>query len=214
MRHKILIVDDHALVRDGLTMLVSALPGGAKVYLASTAAQALEQAELHTPFDAILLDCGLPDADGANLIQALSRRSGNAPIIVVSGVAYAAAAHAHLLSLGAAAFVSKSSDPSAVMVALKQVLTGANVPAQPIAQATVQTAAHQAASARAARLTARQLDVLLMLDQGLTNLEISLQLGLSQKTVKNHVAMLFDTLGVTSRLHAIRKARDVGLLQK
>ena len=214
MRHKILIVDDHALVRDGLATLVSALPGGAKVYLASNAAQALEQTELHTPLDAILLDCGLPDADGANLIQALSRRSGNAPIIVVSGIESAAASKARLLGLGAAAFVSKSSDPSAVMVALKRVLAGANVPAQPMAQANMQTADSRAVGPGTVSLTARQLDVLLMLDQGLTNLDISLQLGLSPKTIKNHVAMLFEALGVASRLQAIRKARDKGLLQK
>ena len=62
-------------------------------------------------------------------------------------------------------------------------------------------------------LTARQLDILLMLDQGLTNKSIALQLGLAEKTVKNHVTGLFHALGAINRLQAIRQARNTGLLQ-
>jgi DNA-binding NarL/FixJ family response regulator len=62
-------------------------------------------------------------------------------------------------------------------------------------------------------LTARQLDILLMLDQGQTNHAIALQLGLAEKTVKNHITGLFSALGAVNRLQAIRQARNTGLLK-
>ena len=215
MTYKILIVDDHALVREGLGLLVSTLPGGAQVFMAGNAAQALEQAEFHTPLDAVLLDCGLPDADGGSLIQALSYRSGNAPVVVVSGMESADSV-ARLLQLGAAAFVPKSKTSAEVIGALMRVLARGNE--SPSMQAPTRNgyaASSQASPAVSALLplTARQLDVLLMLDQGLTNRDIALQLGLSEKTVKNHITMLFNALGAGNRLQAIRKARDAGLLK-
>ena len=207
MPYKILIVDDHALVREGLGLLVSSLPGGAVVYMAGNAAEALEQAEFHTPLDAVLLDCGLPDADGGSLIQALSYRSGGAPVVVVSGMESADSV-ARLMKLGAAAFVPKSRASSEVIGALKGVLArGSESPA------LQQPARNGHALPILQSLTARQLDVLLMLDQGSTNRDVALQLGLSEKTVKNHITMLFNALGAGNRLQAIRKARDAGLLK-
>ena len=207
MRYRILIVDDHALVREGLGMLVSTLPGGAQVFMAGNAAEALEQAEFHTPLDAVLLDCGLPDVDGGSLIQALSHRAGNAPVVVVSGMESADSV-TRLLQLGAAAFVPKSKASSEVIADLKGVLArGSGAPAaQPPDR-------NGHAAPQLQSLTARQLDVLLMLDQGLTNRNIALQLGLSEKTIKNHITMLFNALGAGNRLQAIRKARDAGLLK-
>lgn len=209
MPYKILIVDDHALVREGLGLLVSTLPGGAKVYMAGNAAEALAQAEFHTPLDAVLLDCGLPDVDGSRLIQALSHRSGHAPVVVVSGVESPSAV-ARLMQLGAAAFVPKSKASSEVVAALMRVLGQA----QPASCSNQQHGVERdTASLELQSLSARQLDVLLMLDQGLTNRDVALRLGLSEKTVKNHITMLFNALGAGNRLQAIRKARDAGLLK-
>lgn len=205
MPYRILIVDDHALVRDGLALLVSTLPGGASVFTASTAAQALEQAELHAPLDAVLLDCGLPDADGISLIRALQARCGQAPVIVVSAEEAPQVA-ARVLQMGASAFVPKSKASANVLTALKLALaqgTTAPVPGTTADAAPTQTPV----------LTARQLDILLMLDQGLTNQTIALQLGLAEKTVKNHITGLFGALGAVNRLQAIRQARNCGLLK-
>lgn len=199
-------------MREGLAALVSTLPGGATVHMAGSAAQALEQAELYTPFDAVLLDCGLPDADGANLIQPLSQRTGKAPILMVSGVE-SAESIARMLQMGAAAFVSKSQAGSDVIVALMQALKRAGEPLSVHEVSSPESTAVDQTDAPASSLTARQLDVLLMLNQGLTNRDISLQLGLSEKTIKNHVFSLCIALGVTSRMHALRKARNSGLLK-
>ncbi len=205
MPYKILIVDDHPLVRDGLAMLVSALPGGAEIFKAATAAQALEQAEFHTPLDVVLLDCGLPDADGGGLIKALQTRGGGAPVIVVSANEFDGTPE-RVISLGAFAFVPKSNASATVLNAVKEALAHGNSPGLP-------TAAMPTGELSAApQLTARQLDILLMFDQGLTNKDIALQLGLSEKTVKNHITALFQALGVVSRLQAVRQARNYKLL--
>ena len=62
-------------MREGLAAVINALPGGAEVFVAGNAVEALEQAEFHTPLDLVLLDFGLPDAEGCNLIQALRKGS-------------------------------------------------------------------------------------------------------------------------------------------
>ena len=209
MPYKILIVDDHPLIRDGLSALVSTLPGGVTVFTAATAAQALEQAEFHSPLDAVLLDCGLPDADGGSLISALQLRSGRAPVIVVSANESAQTAE-RMLQLGASAFVAKSKSPSVLLNELKSALAegptrlgGGNneVKNDTTSRSEVEP-----------RLSARQLDILLMLNTGLSNNDIALQLGLSEKTVKNHLTALFGALGVGSRLQAVMAARRLRIL--
>lgn len=208
MPYKILIVDDHPLIRDGLAALVSTLPGGAKVFTAANAAQALEQAEFHSPLDAVLLDCGLPDADGGSLIGALQLRSGMAPVIVVSANESAQTA-GRMLELGATAFVAKSKPPSVLLNELKSAL--ADGPAR-LGGANKQLSSAERRGAAAVSSPARQLDILLMLNTGLSNNDIALQLGLAEKTVKNHVTSLFGALGVTSRLQAVMTARRLRIL--
>lgn len=203
--YKILIVDDHPLMRDGLAIVVSALPGGAEVFKAATAAQALEQAEFHTPLDVILLDCGLPDADGGSLIKALQTRGGGTPVIVVSANEFDGVPE-RMISLGAFAFVQKSKASATILQAVKEALAHGKNPNPPA------TSTLQEDPCSAPQLTARQLDILLMFDQGLTNKDIALQLGLSEKTVKNHITALFQALGVVSRLQAVRQARNLKLL--
>ncbi len=208
MPYKILIVDDHPLIRDGLAALVSTLPGGARVFTAANAAQALEQAEFHSPLDAVLLDCGLPDADGGSLIGALQLRSGLAPVIVVSANESAQTVD-RMLELGATAFVAKSKPPSVLLNELKSAL--ADGPAR-LGGGNKQVSSAAAPSAEDPQLSARQLDILLMLNTGLSNNDIALQLGLAEKTVKNHVTALFGALGVTSRLQAVMTARRLRIL--
>jgi two-component system, NarL family, nitrate/nitrite response regulator NarL len=205
--YQILIVDDHPLVREGLASLVESLPGGVVTRLAGTAAEALALAEIHAPLDAVLLDCGLPDADGAALVTALRTRGMATPVVVISADDSPAMIERVMLA-GASAFVSKSRPAAHILAALKYALlhdTQVHVPS-PAATPGEVTPNTQPT------LTARQLDILLMLDRGRTNGDIALDLGLSEKTVKNHVTALFRALHVESRLQAVRQARDIGLI--
>ncbi|MBC7704978.1 MAG: response regulator transcription factor [Rhodoferax sp.] len=206
MPYKILIVDDHPLMREGLAAVINALPGGAEVFVAGNAVEALEQAEFHTPLDLVLLDFGLPDAEGCNLIQALRTRSCGAPVIVVSAEEDPLIAQ-RALALGAHSFIPKSQSATTILQAAKLALTQGNTSAR---HAPMPEPINPAAPTPV--LTARQLDILLMLDQGMTNLDIGLRLGLAEKTVKNHITGLFAALGSVNRLQSIRRARDLGLL--
>jgi len=208
--YNILIVDDHPLVREGLALLVDSLPGHVIVHLAGTAAEALALAEIHTPLDAVLLDCGLPDADGAALIHALKIRGAATPVVVISADD---SQHTidRVMRAGATAFVSKSKPASAILVALKQAMQH-GVSGPHAAQDTYSLPAAPARTDPPMNLTARQLDILLMLDQGHTNQVIALRLGLSEKTVKNHVTGLFRALAVDNRLQAVHLARSIGLI--
>jgi DNA-binding NarL/FixJ family response regulator len=205
--YQILIVDDHPLVREGLASLVESLPGVVITRLAGTAAEALAMAEIHAPLDAVLLDCGLPDADGAALVTALRTRGMATPVVVISADDSPAMIERVMLA-GASAFVSKSRPAAHILAALKYALlheARAHV-------ASPATTLGEPAPNTQPTLTARQLDILLMLDRGRTNGDIALDLGLSEKTVKNHVTALFRALRVESRLQAVRQARDIGLI--
>jgi DNA-binding NarL/FixJ family response regulator len=205
MTYRVLIVDDHPLVRDGLCGLLAMLPGGAMLYTAGSAAQALEQAECHAPLDIVLLDYNLPDGRAEDLIPALKAR-GSAPILVVSA-AEDSATVASVMRCGASGFLAKSKASASILDAVKQVLAG-----KVFSSCANLTLDHPIEAARPV-LSARLLDVLFMLDQGLTNKQIALQLGTAEKTIKNHVGLLFVQLGTANRLQAIRRARDLGILK-
>ena len=208
--YNILIVDDHPLVREGLALLVGSLPGDVIVHLAGTAADALALAEIHTPLDAVLLDCGLPDADGAALIHALKTRGAATPVVVISANDSQEAID-RIMRAGATAFVSKSKPASAILLALKHAMQhGAGAINTPPSAGV--SLANGSSPNPSMNLTARQLDILLMLDQGHTNHVIALQLGLSEKTVKNHVTGLFRALDVDNRLQAVHLARNIRLI--
>ena len=201
-------MDDHPLIREALALLVASLPGGASIFTAGSAAEALEQAELHAPIDAVLLDCSLPDTDGEHLIEALRWRTQGAVVIVVSGNETENIA-SRVIKMGAAGFVPKSKASSQILHVMLQAMAKGSKP--PIADAALSgPAAPNNATPRV--LTARQLDILLMLDQGKTNKDIALTLGLSEKTVKNHITALFVALGAINRLQAVRHARSFKLL--
>jgi DNA-binding NarL/FixJ family response regulator len=206
--YTLLIVDDHPLVREGLAALVGSLPGGVTVHQAGSAAEALALAEIHAPLDAVLLDCGLPDADGAGLVHALKMRGGATPVVVISANDSQDIID-RVMQAGAVAFVSKSKPASAILLALKHALQHGPDTPLPDANPTPPSAQTPATSLS---LTARQLDILLMLDQGHTNHAIALQLGLSEKTVKNHATALFRVLNADNRLQAVRQARELRLI--
>ncbi len=212
---RILIVDDHPLVNAGLVAMLAGLPHKPVIFSAGTAAQALEQAECHAPLDVIILDLHLPDADGANLVTALRTRGCGARVLVVSAQAQSDAV-ARAMAAGASGFLSKTVPTAQLLEAVARLLNNQTIAPPFINYGSDLTAPLNQPTHRLPDcpvLTARQLDVLLMLDQGLTNRDIGLQLGVTEKTVKNHVTSLFQTLQVINRLQATRKARDLGLLK-
>jgi len=211
---EVLIVDDHELVRLGLSALLASSQQGAPQSLtllqAASLHQGLQQYEQHQQHIAlVLLDLHLPDAHGLTALHAFLRQFPQAPIVALSGDTEPTLAR-DAVAAGALAFLSKSGQLSQVSDYIHEVLHAdsptAPGPPQPVATPDdgrlVQT--HDGEQLR---LTPRQGDLLDHVLAGLSNREIAEQLGLSEGTVKNHVSTLLLIFGFRSRAQLISRLR-------
>ena len=211
---KLLIVDDHAVVREGIAALLQQAHAGSVIVQARDLGDAIVLATAHADLDAVLLDLRMPGVSGTAAIAELARRFPAVPIIVLSSSEDPAEVRA-ALAAGALGYVPKSARPQALLSALQIVLAGeiyvpplmlAAVSAPPMARASE-------APAAAGKLTERQLEVLDQLVLGLSNKDIGHALALSEKTVKAHVTAIFRALQVVNRTQAARVARQRGLVR-
>lgn len=219
---KILIVDDHHLIREGLRPVLRQLaPEGssepAEVFEAASFQAGLELANAHPDLDLVLLDLHLPDVTGFAALADLQERHPAIPVVVVSGeddpnLVRMAFEH------GALGFIPKSSTSQVILNALRLVLSGGtylpreimSAPATPSKPSDLQNAsAHR--TLEALGITPRQADVLLLLLAGMSNKLICRQLNLAEGTVKNHLAAVFKALNVTSRVEAVIAAGRLGI---
>ena len=209
---KILIVDDHALVREGLRQVLKGLDEAVVVLDAPTCARAFAQADAHADLDLVLLDYHLPDMDGLTALGVLRQSHPELPVFVLSGSANPQIMK-QVMAQGAAGYMTKASMSEELLVALRMVLNGdvympaasafADVPDPP---AQPQTPVGGAPP----QFTARQVEVLQHLLDGLSNREISQRMGLSVDTVKDHLGGLMRTLGVQNRTQAVLAAARYG----
>jgi DNA-binding NarL/FixJ family response regulator len=197
---QILLIDDHALFRSGLRLIIENKFEQAQVLEAGSLEQALD---MQPPrLDVILLDVRLPGLSGLESIALLKRRWQQTPIIMLSSDASPGTvrqAHAR----GAVGFVSKADKPEAIAAALHACLSCGVGPAD---------AASTTDMGQSAPLTPRQLEVLSFLGQGLPNKSIARKLEISENTVRGHVQSLLGVFGATSRTEAVYRARRQGLM--
>jgi len=201
---KVLIADDHPLVRDALARALRSLLPHAEVLEAGDrpAAEALLQA--HMPALA-LLDLHMPGMQGAAGVAALRLRFPAVRLLVVSGDDDPAAVRA-VLAAGAVGFLPKAETAAVTQQVLRLVLDGGcYVPAQALA------GIQQAGRASPATLTPRQHDVLRCLMQGQPNKQIARELGIGEGTVKLHIAAVLRALHARNRTEAVVRAREIGL---
>ena len=218
---KILIVDDHALVREGLRQVLKGLDEAVEVLDAPHCARAFALADAHTDLDLVLLDYHLPDMDGLAALGVLRQKHPELPVFVLSGSA-SPQIMKEVMAQGAAGYMTKASMSEELLVALRLVLNGdVYLPADfPAAKApdsnsfahmqSASAAATMAARGAAPQFTARQIEVLQLLLDGLSNREISLRMGLSVDTVKDHLGGIMRTLGVQTRTQAVLAAGRYG----
>ncbi|GAB4182583.1 MAG: response regulator transcription factor [Rhodocyclaceae bacterium] len=203
---KILVVDDHPLIRSALRYALAELDTGVDLLDASDGASALRELDAHPDLDLVLLDLALPDMDGLQALKALRERSPAVPIVVLSASEDPEAVRA-ALDAGAMGFVPKSSSNQVMLSALRLVLSGGvYVPLQ--ALSADRSGAHPAAELG---LTQRQAEVLALMVQGKPNKLICRELGLAQGTVKIHVTAILKALDVSNRTQAVIKANRLGL---
>jgi two-component system, NarL family, nitrate/nitrite response regulator NarL len=208
---KLLIVDDHAILREGLVALLQQFEHGADVLQAADAAEGLRLAEANPDLDAVFLDLNMPDQGGMEIIPAFAKRYPQLPVIVLSSSENPGDVRLALKS-GALGYVPKSASPRNILSALRLVLSGEiYVPPLMLDLSTVDSSARPAHEA-SERLTERQTEVLQQLCRGVSNKEISRTLKLSEKTTKSHITAIFKVLGVVNRTQAAAAARREGIV--
>jgi two-component system NarL family response regulator len=201
---RVLVIDDHAVVRVGVRTLVNAEPDMEVVAEAGGATEALEAYSRHRP-DVVLADLRLPDVSGAGLIQQLRRLDPAARIIVLTS--YDAEEDVYqAVRAGAQGYLLKGTFPDGILeAAIRRVHAGEQVIPPPVAARL----AHRVAQAA---LSPREVAVLELVARGLSNREIGDVLRTSAGTVKTHLKRIFVKLGVGDRTEAALIAVQRGLV--
>jgi DNA-binding NarL/FixJ family response regulator len=197
---RILIADDHALYRDALVRLVRTLDAAAAVEEAGSLDEIDARLQADPACDLLLLDLRMPGCLDASPVEALHRRHPGVPIVVISGSEHPYERQ-RALAHGAVGFLRKSLQPAAMQRALQRLLEGEEIGEVP----------DDDAPPSGPRLTPRQSEVLRSLAHGASNKQMAQQFGLSEGTVKLHVAAILLALGAGNRTEAAARARALGL---
>jgi two-component system nitrate/nitrite response regulator NarL len=211
---KLLVVDDHPIVREGLAAFLVLLGPNTAVLQAGDAPQALALAAEHSDLDVVILDLVLPGLNGMSAIAEFGRVRPELPVIVLSASEDARQAR-EALAQGALGYVPKSASRQTLVSAIQLVLNGEiYVPPLILNDAIAAKPMARGAGASAARplLTDRQIDVLRRLSAGQPNKTIARDLDLSEKTVKAHITAIFRALNVVNRTQAAAAGRGAGLI--
>jgi DNA-binding NarL/FixJ family response regulator len=201
----ILLVDDHAIVRDGLRRLLQASTS-AELFEASDGVQALEALQARA-IDLVILDLNLPGLGGVELLRRIVA-SGVARVLVLSMHAeplYAARA----LEAGAAGYVSKNAAPEELLTAVRRVLAGGRYVEAEIAQALAWRGA--AGDQSIGQLAPREIEIMRLLAKGRSLTEIAADLGVAYKTAANICTQIKAKLGVARTADLVRLAIEAGV---
>jgi DNA-binding NarL/FixJ family response regulator len=200
----VLLVDDHALLRTGVANIINQEPDLQVVAEAANGLEALDAFDRHHP-DVTLLDLRMPVMEGVEAVRQMRERDPQAKVIVLT--TYDADEDiARALQAGAKAYILKDIAADALVACVRDVLAGKTY----LAPAA---AAKLAEHVTQVQLTPRELAALRLLANGHSNKEIATALEISERTVKSHLAHLFEKLQVTSRTEAVRVATRRGLVR-
>ena len=211
---KLLVVDDHPLMRDGIVALLAQFGPDTVVLQAGDATSALAAIAAHADLDAVILDLGLPGMGGMRALTEFGRVRPDVPVVVVSASEDARDAR-EALAKGALGYVPKSAGQRTLLSAIRLVLERRALCSSAAPQRSPPPAGCESrgeAGPQRAALTDRQIEVLRRLSQGQPNKTIARELGLSEKTVKAHISAIFRALNVVNRTQAAAAGRDAGLL--
>lgn len=193
-RIRILCVDDHPLMREGIAALIAKEADLTLVAEASNGLEGIQQFREHRP-DVTLLDIRLPDISGIDALIAIRKEDSGARVIMFT-TSQGDVEIQRALRAGARGYMLKSTPPRELLDAIRNVHRGlTRVPAE--------VATHLAENLAAVALTARELEVLSSMASGNRNREIAASLGITEMTVKIHVRHLMEKLGARDRTEAV-----------
>ena len=200
---RVLVVDDHFVVRIGLASALNLEPDMEVAAEAKDGREAVEAYERHRP-DVVVMDYQLPHLNGAQATTAIRAKDPAARVIILS--VYKGEEDVHrAVQAGASGYLPKSSEPQELLEAIRVIYRGRRY---------FPTAINAALASRAARseLSDREREVLDALVRGRSNKEIASSLGISENTVKVHATRVFEKLGVADRLEAVTVAIQRGIV--
>ena len=201
---RVLLVDDHSLLRTGVANIINQEPDLEVVAEAANGRDGIDAFLVHHP-DVVLMDLRMPGMEGVEAVQQIRAIDPQARVVVLT--TYDADEDiARALQAGAKAYILKDIAADALVACIRDVLAGKTYLA-PTAAAKLAERVTQV------QLTPRELSALRLLANGQSNKEIATSLEISERTVKTHLAHLFEKLGVTSRTEAVRVATRRGLVR-
>jgi len=218
MNIKVLIADDQALIRSGLRAIIESEPGLEVVGEAGDGAEAVEAVRRLRPHVA-LMDIRMPHLDGVAATKALLRGAAPVPTRVLILTTFHLDAYVtEALRAGASGFLLKEATADQLVEAVRVIASGEAILAPSVTRRLLERMAEDSAAADAgqqikALLSAREVDVLLLVARGLSNAEIGATLHLAETTVKSHVQSMLGKLGLRDRLQAAVAAYDSGLVR-
>ena len=214
---KILVIDDHVLIREALRGVLKELSHEAVLFDASSCSQAMQIVSEHADIGLILLDLNLPDRDGFDVLAELREQYPTISVVVLSALQDRSVV-LKALDWGASGYIPKSAKREVMISALKLVFAGGiYIPPEILAREELSAPAPAPVNNERPRvlptdlgLTERQVDVLALMMQGKNNKLICRTLNLAEPTVKNHVTAILKALKVSNRTEAVIAANQLG----
>lgn len=200
---RVMLVDDHIIVRMGLAFAISNQPDMQVIAQAEDGNEAIDLYRIHRP-DVVLLDLRMPKRNGIETISLMRREFGIVRVLVLSNYGSGDEV-ASALQAGASGFIGKDTALAALLEAIRKVSAGDQVVPVEVAR--------RLASRITSQLSARELEVLTLLGRGLSNKEIGSTLNVVESTVKVHVTNILSKLGVADRTQAVLAGVKRGIIQ-
>jgi DNA-binding NarL/FixJ family response regulator len=199
---RVLLADDHSLVRDGLGRLLASVPDIEVVAAAADGREAIRLAQEHRP-DVILMDLRMPGMDGSEATRRLLEEDPATQVVILTSFSERDEILS-ALDAGAIGYLLKDAEPDELIRGVRAAANGES----PLAPKAARELLGSRGSAPASQLTDREREVLRLVTRGLSNKLIARELGISEKTVKAHLTTVFQRIGVTDRVQAAMWARD------
>jgi DNA-binding NarL/FixJ family response regulator len=200
---RVMLVDDHAVVRHGLEQLLASAGDIDVVGSAADGAVAVDQARELAP-DVILMDLSMPEVDGVEATRRLLADAPDRRVVVLTSFADQSIILS-ALEAGASGYILKDAAPDELIAAVRAAALG-GAPLDPkVARVLLD---HQRAPRPEATLSSREREVLDLVAEGLANKQIARRLGIAERTVKAHLTRIFQQIGVTDRTQAALWAKD------
>lgn len=205
---RVLIADDHPVVRDGLIAMLGTQPDFVVVAEASDGREMVMQAMQHAP-DVVLLDLEMPGLDGVEALQQLRARLPNARVLVFTAFDTDERIIG-AIQAGAQGYLLKGAPREELFGAIRAVARGESLLQPAVQSRLLRHLREERDRAPVESLTPREVQVLRLMAEGKTNKEIAAQLAITERTVKFHVGAILGKLGVGNRTEAVRRAAQLG----